>query len=129
LSTEPAAALCSLTSSRLSSAPAPSNKIKRDTLALDFRRISLKTFSRHSKEVGHFFEPPEPANLRIGGFPQTDSPVTAPTPCPAGRHSTRDFYSTMPPSRNRRNPHKTNNRCTVYSTMKRGGSRGRFSSH
>ena len=47
--------------------------------------------------------------------------TTRPRPLSAG------FYSTMKPSRNRRNPLKTKNRCTVYSTMKSGGYRGRFS--
>jgi hypothetical protein len=41
-------------------------------------------------------------------------------------HESRHFYSTMPPSRNRRNPRKTNNRCTLYSTINRGGPQQEF---
>jgi hypothetical protein len=36
------------------------------------------------------------------------------------------FYSTMKPSRNRRNSLKTNNRCTLYSTINRGGAAAHF---
>ena len=81
--------------------PAPANVASRRTWRSNRARVTLKVWSASCPVcVAH--------NSRF-------------TSC-----ESRHFYSTMPPSRNRRNPHKTNNRCTLYSTINRGGPEHEF---
>ena len=66
-------------------------QIRQDTVSPHFSPNSLKTKDRHPNQAGHFFK------------------------------VSLNFYSTMPPNKNVRNSQKTNNRCTLYSTINQGG--------
>ena len=64
----------------------PFDKKGRNTVALDFRRMSNKTNYRHPKQLRHFFEVPLPKRIRI-------CRSCAPIQLQAGRHTMQTYFN------------------------------------